>query len=308
MRIIRASAMGLCFGVRDALQAAESVERAGDVTIYGELVHNPLVLAQLEERGFHQLAEADRHRLPSASTVLVTAHGVSNRERGRLTGLGKQLIDTTCPLVRRVHESAHQLAADGYHVLVIGRAGHVEVRGITEDLEHCDVVPTLDQVQTWPFDRLGVVCQTTTPPRHAQELVAAIRRSNPHADVRFINTVCQPTIDRQTAVEELCRRVDVLIVVGGANSNNTQQLVELARELGTAAQQVESAADLKPEWFAVCQTVGLTAGTSTLDETVDEVQRALEAMAASKPAGVPDGGRRTDIGGQNALTAQKASR
>lgn len=278
MRIIRASAMGLCFGVRDALRTAENVSNADEVTVYGELVHNPLVLVQLEQRGFSMQAEGDRQQTPPTAGVLVTAHGISDRERTRLEALRKHLIDTTCPLVRRVHETAQRLAADGYHILLIGRPGHVEVRGITEDLAECDVIASVDDVRTWASERLGVICQTTTPPRQADEIVSAIRARNPHAEVRFVNTICQPTLDRQSAVAELCGQVDVLVVVGGANSNNTRQLADLARQRGTPARQVTSAEELRPEWFEGCRTVGLTAGTSTLDETVDEVHAALNEI------------------------------
>jgi 4-hydroxy-3-methylbut-2-enyl diphosphate reductase len=208
----------------------------------------------------------------------VTAHGISDRERSRLTGNGKQLIDTTCPLVRRAHEAAQRLEREGYYVLVIGRPGHVEVRGIVEDLAECEVISGVADVRSWPHTRLGILCQTTTPPRQAADIVSEIRSRNPQADVRFINTICQPTLDRQNALEELCAKVDVVVVVGGANSNNTRQLVALARELGTPAWQVQSADELRAEWFENCETVGLTAGTSTLDETIDEVHRSLAAM------------------------------
>lgn len=281
MKVIRAQAMGMCFGVRDALQAAARIDRTEDVTIHGELVHNPLVLVQLQDRGFPMQAESRRQQLPPTWSVLVTAHGISDRERKRLTGAGKQLIDTTCPLVRRVHEAAQQLECDGFHILLIGRPGHVEVQGIIEDLKHCDVLASVDDVRQWPHSRLGVICQSTTPPRHASNMLAKIEACNPHAEVRFINTICQPTMERQYALEALCLSVDAVVVVGGPNSNNTRQLLDLARESGTPAWQVQSAADLRPEWFDGCRCVGLTAGTSTLDETVDAVERALTSLTPS---------------------------
>ena len=278
MRVIRADAMGLCFGVRDALKAIEAIADPADVTIYGELVHNEAVLVQLDTRGFHRTPELAREKPPETANVLITAHGISDRERRRLQGAGKSLIDTTCPLVRRVHLAAQSLASKGFHVLVIGRPGHVEVRGIIEDLESCEVVASLDDVRTWPQRRLGVVCQTTTPPHAAQEIAAAIRERNPHAEVRFVDTVCEPTRERQAAVERLCRQVDAVVVVGGANSNNTRQLVALCQRLGTRAYHVQSAAGLNPAWFEGCTAVGLTAGTSTLDETVEAVCDRLRSL------------------------------
>jgi 4-hydroxy-3-methylbut-2-enyl diphosphate reductase len=279
MEVIRAAAMGLCFGVRDALQTASDVHHSANVTIHGELVHNPEVLVQLTARGFQMLPEQDRHLLPTTPTVLVTAHGISDRERNRLLSAGKHLIDTTCPLVKRVHDAAQRLARDGFHILLIGRPGHIEVQGIADDLSSCDVLPSVEHIQTWPHSRLGVICQTTTPPRHAHEIVAAIRAKNPHAEVRFINTICLPTMERQIALEQLCHAVDAIVVVGGANSNNTRQLVQRALDLGTPAWQIQTAGDLRPEWFQNCRRVGLTAGTSTLDQTVEEVYQALAALS-----------------------------
>lgn len=285
MEIIRASSMGLCFGVRDAIQTATTVERPADVTIHGELVHNDRVLVQLQQLGIQMRAEGERYNIASTSTVLVTAHGISERERGRLLAAGKKLIDTTCPLVRRVHESAQSLARDGYHVLLIGRPGHIEVQGITEDLASYNVVASVDDVKTWPCTKLGVICQTTTPPHQASEILSAIRNSNPAAEVRFVNTICQPTAERQEALEQLCRIVDAVVVVGGANSNNTRQLLSLAREKGIPAWHVQSASDLRSAWLENCNCVGLTAGTSTLDATVDEVYEALDAMGRPSDQG-----------------------
>ncbi|HUG94123.1 MAG TPA: 4-hydroxy-3-methylbut-2-enyl diphosphate reductase [Planctomycetaceae bacterium] len=279
MRILRAEALGLCFGVRDALAAADSVENPADVTIHGELVHNEAVLVQLDARGFGRSAEG-RRDVPPTPAVLVTAHGISDRERARLIAAGKRLIDTTCPLVRRVHEAAQNLQADGFHVLVIGRREHVEVRGIIEDLNSCDVLETAADVRRFNQRRLGIVCQSTTPPELARAIRAAVRARNPDAELRFIDTICQPTRDRQRALERLCDRVDCLVVVGGRNSNNTRRLVELAERRGVPAVHVQSAADLCSEWFAGCRVVGLTAGTSTLDETVDAVERRLRCLGA----------------------------
>lgn len=290
MRILRAEAMGFCFGVRDALHLAARITEPRSVTIHGELVHNEAVLVQLESRGFHTQPEAERERLPETPRVLVTAHGISDRERARLEAAGKTLIDTTCPLVRRVHQAARRLAAEGRHVVVIGKPGHVEVRGIVEDLESCEVIPNVAAVRCFEFARLGIVCQSTTPPRVAAEVVAAIRAANPHAAVRFVDTICQPTRDRQHAVERLLAASDLVIVVGGRNSNNTRALVELCREQGRPVFHVQSPDDLRAEWFVDVETVGLTAGTSTPDEIIERVHQRLlrisEEFALSTPTGV----------------------
>jgi 4-hydroxy-3-methylbut-2-enyl diphosphate reductase len=285
MQVLLAEALGFCFGVRDALAAAEQTPHPERVTIHGELVHNERVLSRLEALGFRSSSERRRSDVPSTPLVMITAHGVSDRERNRLEQGGKQLIDTTCPLVQKVHRAAQLLAEDGRHVLIIGRPGHVEIEGILEDLASGEVVEDSAAVKPYPCSRLGIVCQSTTPPRVAAEVAQAIRGANPRADIRFIDTVCQPTRDRQEAVVRLLGRVDAMVVVGGKNSNNTRELAALCRERGVPAYHVQSAADLDAQWFRECEVVGLTAGTSTLDETVEEVRSALAAIPPGRHAG-----------------------
>jgi 4-hydroxy-3-methylbut-2-enyl diphosphate reductase len=282
MRVIRADALGMCFGVRDALALLEAIEAPERVTIHGELVHNPEVVERLAARGFAQTSEHTRAgATPATPEVLITAHGVSDAERARLGAAGARLIDATCPLVRRAHRAALALARQGYFVVVVGKPGHVEVEGLTGDLRACAVVPTPAQARWYPARRIGVVCQTTTPPELASAVFDAIARQNPQADeVRFVDTVCRPTKERQHAVERLLDRVEAVVVVGGRNSNNTRALLERCRARGVPAWQVERAEQLDPAWFAGRRTVGLTAGTSTLDATIDAVEEALVALEA----------------------------
>jgi (E)-4-hydroxy-3-methyl-but-2-enyl pyrophosphate reductase len=283
MKVLRAEAMGLCFGVRDALAIADNRPDPSNTTIHGELVHNEAVLVQLRSRGFRMTPEADRDSLPDTEEVLITAHGISNRERRRLEGAGKRLVDTTCPLVQRVHRAAAALEADGYHVLVLGRRSHAEVRGVVEDLAAYDVLERPEDVVEFGYAKLGLVCQTTTPPALAREILAAVRARNPAAKIRFADTICQPTRERQQALERLLTRVDAMVVVGGKNSNNTRQLVERCRAANVPVWHLQDAAELDPRWLRGVQIVGLTAGTSTLDETIEAVYAALRRL----PAGVP---------------------
>jgi len=277
MQVVRADAMGMCFGVRDALAAIDAIERPGRVTIHGELVHNGEVLAMLDARGFHRSPEATR-QVPATEAVLVTAHGVSERERARLLAAGKQVFDTTCPLVRKAHDAAQQLQRDGRRVVVLGRRDHVEVRGIVEDLDGAIVVRDETEVRTWPDERLGIVCQTTTPGERVAAVEAAVRAANPHADVQLIDTVCNPTKARGAALEALLPAVDALVVVGGRESNNTRELVARGRRRGLPVLHVEGPAELDAAWFTGRAVVGLTAGTSTLPATIDAVHERLAAL------------------------------
>lgn len=284
MNVIKADVLGMCFGVRDALALIDDVERPHGVTIHGELVHNEQVLARLHARGFQMAHENQRRPLPVTDTVLVTAHGISHAERARLRQAGKQVIDSTCPLVERAHQAAQKLQGEGRHVLVIGKPGHVEVQGIVEDLSSFTVIQCANEVRTYPHKRLGIMCQTTTPVTLAREIRGAIAQENPDADIRFVDTICQPTKEHQRALERLLDQVEAVVVVGGRNSNNTRQLVLRCQERGLRAYHVQGPDDLHPEWFDGIETVGLTAGTSTLDETIQEVERALLSLPASLAA------------------------
>jgi len=281
MKIIKAQAMGMCFGVKDALSTVMTMDDPELATVYGQLVHNSEVLKRIEARGFSMLEESDRTSAISTRNVVITAHGLSDKERRTLEASGKTLIDTTCPLVSRVHQLARGLQEQGYFIVVAGRRDHVEVKGIVGDLERFAIVEGPEDVLAYPSDRLAVVCQTTTPPALLDLLFETISRQNAEKEIRFIDTICGPTRERQDAVEDLLPKVQALVVVGGKNSNNTRQLRAVGEKAGLPCFQVERASELRPEWFYGFDTVGLTAGTSTLDQTIAEVYTALLEMEVS---------------------------
>ncbi len=281
MRIILAEHYGLCFGVRDALQKAESLAASGPLTVLGELVHNPLALERLHAHGARQGDLASFDNAPSSPRVLVTAHGASDERRHAWKAAGYEVHDTTCPLVRRAHAQLAALVAAEYFPVVIGRADHAEVRGLTGDFPGAAVVETEADIANVPWQtRYGVIAQTTQPSARVRGLVDALRAARPGAEVCFRDTVCQPTKDRQEALKKLLAEAEVVIVVGGRGSNNTRQLVLAAEAAGRRAHQIERPDELDPAWLAGAAVVGLTAGTSTLPETVRAVHARLEALAA----------------------------
>jgi len=276
MEVRLADHFGMCFGVRDAIDLALGLAREQPVTVLGELVHNEEVVQELETAGARHAHEVDEI---ATQTVVLTAHGTSKRRQLRLHSEGFVTHDAACPLVTRVHTAVAKLTAEGRHPVVIGQQGHVEVQGIIEDLEECTVVLHEDDLAALAGKpRIGVVAQTTQPLELVLSLVNAMRRRYPRADIRFIDTVCQPTKDRQEALRRLAAECSVVVVVGGPTSNNSRKLAELARKLGCRTYQVARADDLKPEWFRDVDRVGLTAGTSTPDRVIDEVRSRLESM------------------------------
>jgi 4-hydroxy-3-methylbut-2-enyl diphosphate reductase len=272
---------GMCFGVRDALRATHAAAMREPVTMLGQLVHNPVVDAHLKTLGVRQ---GDLRNTATSETerVVITAHGSSDKHREAWRSAGHQITDTTCPLVRKAHTALATLVQEGYHPVVIGQSEHVEVRGLVGDFPQATVLLTAEEARNIPpHARLGVISQTTQPLDFVLALVASIKQLHPSSEVRFVDTVCHPTKQRQTALEELCQACQVIVIIGGRNSNNTRQLTDKAKRLGVRAHQVETADDLLPEWFADASDVGVTAGTSTLDETVRAVMDRLRAMTHS---------------------------
>jgi 4-hydroxy-3-methylbut-2-enyl diphosphate reductase len=275
----------MCFGVRDAIALALDHAAAGPLTILGDLVHNPTILSALEAKGIAVAHDIARVKTP---TLMVTAHGASERSLARTRARGLTVVEATCPLVHVAHRAVAALAREGYHVVIVGQREHVEVRGLTDDLDRFDVVLNEgDVLALEEHPRFGVAAQTTQPIEKVRELVEVIRRRFPQSDVRFVDTVCRPTKERQSAAIEIARQADVVIVVGGRSSNNTRELVQTCGRYCATVHHVETDADVRAEWFAGAQVVGLTAGTSTPDEVIDRVEariRQFEVIIGTPPA------------------------
>jgi 4-hydroxy-3-methylbut-2-enyl diphosphate reductase len=283
MKIHLAEHYGLCFGVRDALAQAEKLAADGPLTILGELVHNPVVRERLAQRGVRQGALDERD---SAATpqVMITAHGASDarREEWRRAGFG--VADATCPLVRHAHDQLRMLVSFDYFPVVVGKRGHVEVQGLIGDFPDAFVLETAADLASLPvLARYGVISQTTQPTDKVHALLEALRAARPQSEVRFGDTICQPTKNRQLALRKLIATCDTVVVVGGHNSNNTLQLVAAAVAAGCVVFHVERPEELDPAWFQNAEAVGVTAGTSTLKETVATVHARLEEIAAALP-------------------------
>jgi len=285
MRILRAAHLGMCFGVRDAIALATEHADAGPLTILGDLVHNPTVLDALEAKGIAIAQNVSEVRTP---TLMVTAHGTSQRTLDRTRAMGLTVVEATCPLVHVAHRAVTTLARDGYHVVIVGQREHVEVRGLTGDMDPADFDVVLDEADVLALSahpRIGVAAQTTQPLQKVRQLANLIRQRFPESEVRFIDTVCKPTKDRQSAAIEMARESDVVIVIGGQSSNNTKELVKTCARYCARVYHVQTAADVRPEWLEAAEIVGLTAGTSTPDAVIDLVEaqvRQCEAACQSR--------------------------
>lgn len=279
MRISLAESLGTCFGVRDAIDAAMDDSFRDNLTIVGELVHNPQVVKELRERGVGMVKTLDEDI--GTKNVMITAHGAAASVKTRLEARGHTVYDASCPLVIKVHNRVADLVRQGFHPVVIGQKQHVEVRGIVGDLGEYSVVQDDSDIEGLAgHPRLGIVCQTTHQLDRVRQVVDSIALRFPEAEIRFVDTICKPTKDRQRAVRELAEQVDLMIVVGGYNSSNTKKLKKVCDDRGLEAHHVTAPQDLDPEWFRGKEHVGVTAGTSTPHAVIQLVVKAIEQIGA----------------------------
>ncbi|MDC1122043.1 4-hydroxy-3-methylbut-2-enyl diphosphate reductase [Nitrospinaceae bacterium] len=282
MKVSLASAMGTCFGVQDAINLAMSPEFNNELTIVGQLVHNPQVSDSLKKNGVSLVPGIEDIDKIKTKKVMITAHGAAEKTKQQLHDAGFIVYDASCPLVMRVHQTIKSLVTKGYFPVVIGQKDHVEVKGIVGDLDDYLVINSeedLPKIENSGNRKLGIVTQTTQQRDKVEVLVEKIRALDYVDEVSFVNTICQPTHDRQVAVHELADQVDLMIVIGGYNSSNTKKLVHVCGEKGIEAHHIESFDQLDKNWFVNKQHVGITAGTSTPENVINEVHTKILEIA-----------------------------
>ena len=282
MKVSLANAMGTCFGVRDAIDLAMSPEFNSDLTIVGQLVHNPQVSESLKKNGVSLVPGIEDIDQIKTKKVMITAHGAAEKTKQKLQEAGFIVYDASCPLVMRVHQTIKSLVTKGFFPVVIGQEDHVEVKGIVGDLEDHLVINNEDdfkKIKKSGYRKLGIVSQTTQQTDKVENLVEKIKALDYVDEVSFVNTICQPTQDRQVAVHELADQVDLMIVIGGFNSSNTKKLIHVCEEKGVEARHIESFHQLSQEWFIGKKHVGITAGTSTPEDIINQVHSEIVKIA-----------------------------
>ena len=297
--------MGFCMGVRRAVQIMEA-EASPENPVYsvGEIVHNPHVVRALELGGVRQLPGPDdidgdvgvaTAQAVKQGRVAITAHGVGERVMVELQQSGLNIIDTTCPIVTRAQRYGQKFVRDGWHVLIFGDPGHKEVRGImgwTIDktgASHATILETADLpsiralVDSFPGgfpNKIGVMAQTTHKMEDFARFVSNLMllQRDHNFEFHVVNTLCHATTGQQEAAAALAATVDVMVVVGGRKSANTRHLKEVCEEQGTKAYHIEGPDELERAWFAGAQRIGLTAGASTPDYSIDEVETRIREL------------------------------
>jgi (E)-4-hydroxy-3-methyl-but-2-enyl pyrophosphate reductase len=282
MEIILARDMGFCWGVRRAIEIMErAAQEKGEIISLGPIVHNPLVMARLEEKGVRLLRDS---QLPREQPLAITAHGAGPEVYQRAQQEGVEVIDTTCPIVTRSQRWAKKMAEQGFTVVVFGDAEHREVKGVLAWTQGKGIA--VREVEEVPAhaSRLAVISQTTQNPDKFADFVGRLLRQRIDSihELRLVNTLCNVTSSQQEAARELAREADVVIVVGGRNSANTRHLVEVCREEGAQTYHIEKAEELDPAWLKGKERVGITAGASTPDWAVEEVVASIQRLAQAE--------------------------
>lgn len=278
LKIARAEYAGACYGVQRALDLTLETASSGKaVSTLGPLIHNPQVVSDLEARG---IRVADGVNDCKDEAVVIRSHGVVPEVIEELDARGIEVIDATCPHVLRAQKAAASLAREGYHVLVVGEAGHPEVEGILAHAqrqgEHCMVVGGVEDIPAELVEPVGIVVQTTQSHQKLQEIVEALQARGIEPTVK--DTICFATVQRQDAARDLASSVDVMLVIGGRNSSNTTRLYEMCQQCGNAVYHVEGAHEIDPAWFDSVTSVGISAGASTPEAQIQEVVSYLETL------------------------------
>ncbi len=278
MIIKRAKTQGFCFGVAITVKKAEeAVARPGAaVTTLGHVVHNPQMVAQLEEKGLRDAHSVED--VPDGETLFVRAHGlpISVFERAKEKHL--TVIDATCPMVTKIHVAAEKLKNDGYKIVVVGDPNHPEVKGTLSHVPGAWCIESVADVEKLPrASRVGVVVQSTWSGTGFTDIVRAL--SAKYYDVRAVNTICTDTHNRQGQVGDLAKEVQVMVIVGGKTSANTKHLAELAAMNGARTYHIEGPDELQASWFEGVESAGLMSGASTPGWLVDEVSDRMDALS-----------------------------
>ena len=284
MTVCKASPIGLCFGVRRAIDALEQTLSTGE-TVYaiGSPIHNPQEVERLRAKGL--IVVEDENGVPDGAVAFIRAHGVAPAVVESLKKKHARVIDGTCPFVRVVQTRARELSEAGYHVLILGDEKHPEVVGILGYVAgSATVISSVSSLlastifrNSGKIAKLGLVSQTTQQHRLLAEVAkAALERAD---ELRVFNTICHATRERQQAVAELSAQVDGLIVIGGHDSANTGKLCRIASDSGCHVQWIEHAGQLDRTWLEGKERIGVAAGASTPDWLIDELIRAVETAA-----------------------------
>ena len=275
MEVKLAKSAGFCFGVKRAVeQVYEQIETGGKIYTYGPIIHNEEVVRDLEERGVKVIHDEDELAGIKEGTVVIRSHGVPSRIYDLIEQNGLECVDATCPFVKRIHNIVEKESGEGRHIVIVGNAGHPEVEGI---IGWCrgpvTVLKDLSEAEDFrppEMEKLCVVSQTTYNYNKFHNIVEILEKKGYNGSV--VNTICNATEERQRSARALAAAADVMIVIGGRHSSNTRRLYEICSEECANTYFIQTLDDLRLELPKTARLVGITAGASTPNKLIEEVQ------------------------------------
>jgi 4-hydroxy-3-methylbut-2-enyl diphosphate reductase len=276
MKVIIAKRAGFCFGVKRATQMAfEAAGKGSKTYTLGPIIHSPQVVQKLEEMGVKVVKDLDN---TNSGTIIIRSHGVLASEMDEAVQKQLEIVDATCPFVKKAQEHVKSLSEAGYGVVVVGDADHPEVQGIVSyGGDKVFVVGSGEEVKELPkMNKIGIVAQTTQSFENLKNVVLECLLRG--GEIRIFNTICDATAVRQEEAKELACQVDCMLVVGGFNSANTRRLAEVCAEIQPRTHHIETAAEIDSAWFEHVERVGVTAGASTPKWIIDEVVSRIEEL------------------------------
>ena len=275
MEVVVAKTAGFCFGVKRAVDKVyEQIEHAGQpIYTYGPIIHNEEVVKDFEEKGVRVIESEEELKALRDGIVIIRSHGVGKHVYDILEENGIEIVDATCPFVKKIHKIAQEQNQAGRRLIIIGNESHPEVQGIKGwGNDHTLVVETPDQVDNLPLsegEKLCIVSQTTFNYKKFQDLVEKFSKTR--YDILVLNTICNATQERQVEARRIASEVDAMIVVGGKTSSNTQKLYEICQKECKNTYYIQTLGDLDPECVSSVRSVGITAGASTPNHIIEEV-------------------------------------
>lgn len=293
MKVLLAQPRGICAGVERAISIVElSLEKFGPpIYVRHEIVHNRHVVNRLAAKGVVFVEETDE--VPDGSIIIFSAHGVSEEVEKHAKERGLTVIDATCPLVSKVHTEGQRYARTGYEIIMVGHEGHPEIEGtlgrIPAKVHLISNVEDVAKLDVKNPEKLAYITQTTLSVDDTKATIDALKARFPNIVGPTIRDICYATQNRQGAVRELAKHVDVVLVIGAYNSSNSSRLRERAEEVGVPAYLIEDASQLNPEWVKDKQTVGITAGASAPEDLIEGLIERLKEIAPGLEVAVHPG-------------------
>ncbi len=278
MKVILAKSAGFCFGVKRAVDKAyeEARKREAPVYTFGPIIHNEAVVDDLEKKGVHAVLSLEELKRLPKGVMVIRSHGIAKSVYRQIEKEGFSIVDATCPFVLKIHRIVEEYGKQGYHIVIIGNDVHPEVEGIKgwSPPDHTTVLQTRQEAQNFTLKigkKVCIVSQTTFNYNKFQELVEIIEKKG--YDIIVLNTICNATEERQKEAAQIAAKVDAMIVIGGSHSSNTQKLFEICKKECENTYYIQTLDDLDVRQFWSIDNVGITAGASTPNKIIEEVQK-----------------------------------